>query len=154
MEKYFLKGVGGQLSVEEDFIVIKPKGALGFMTHGLKGEKRIPIRSISAVQLKKGTIATSGYIQFSFGGGKENKGGLWDATSDENTILFPKKKNALALEIRSYIEERLMSYVNPIAGTPTPVSAADEILKYANLLDQGHITEEEFNQKKRSLLGL
>lgn len=35
-----------------------------------------------------------------------------------------------------------------------PVSAADEILKYKNLLDAGIITEEEFNAKKTQLLNL
>lgn len=33
-------------------------------------------------------------------------------------------------------------------------SAADEILKFKNLLDQGIITQDEFNQKKKELLGL
>ena len=33
-------------------------------------------------------------------------------------------------------------------------SSADEILKYKNLLDMGVITQEEFEQKKKQLLGL
>ncbi|WP_193065338.1 DUF4428 domain-containing protein [Oceanobacillus oncorhynchi] len=36
----------------------------------------------------------------------------------------------------------------------TTVSASDEILKYKNLLDAGAITEDEYNQKKKQLLGL
>lgn len=44
--------------------------------------------------------------------------------------------------------------------TPQPnsnnatTSNADEILKYKNLLDGGIITQEEFNTKKKQLLGL
>ncbi len=38
--------------------------------------------------------------------------------------------------------------------TPAPASAADEILKYKNLLDSGVITQEEFEQKKKQLLDL
>lgn len=34
------------------------------------------------------------------------------------------------------------------------VSSADEILKFKALLDQGVITLEEFNKKKKELLGL
>lgn len=34
------------------------------------------------------------------------------------------------------------------------VSAADEILKYKNLLDAGAVTQEEFDTKKKELLGL
>lgn len=35
-----------------------------------------------------------------------------------------------------------------------PTSGADEILKYKNLFDQGIITEDEFNIKKKQILGL
>ena len=34
------------------------------------------------------------------------------------------------------------------------ISVADEILKFKNLLDIGAITEEEFDTKKKELLGL
>lgn len=34
------------------------------------------------------------------------------------------------------------------------VSSADELLKFKSLLDQGVITQEEFNKKKKELLGL
>lgn len=33
-------------------------------------------------------------------------------------------------------------------------SSTDEIMKYKNLLDMGAITQEEFDQKKKQLLGL
>ena len=33
-------------------------------------------------------------------------------------------------------------------------SAADEILKFKNLLEQGIITQEEFESKKKQLLGV
>ena len=36
----------------------------------------------------------------------------------------------------------------------TPTSGADEIMKYKNLLDIGIITQEEFDAKKKQLLGL
>lgn len=41
-----------------------------------------------------------------------------------------------------------------IAQTVTPLSAADELAKFATLKDQGVITEEEFEQQKARLLGL
>ena len=44
----------------------------------------------------------------------------------------------------------------PAADAPAQqaVSAADEILKFKQLLDAGVITQEEFNAKKAQLLGL
>ena len=40
------------------------------------------------------------------------------------------------------------------APAPTAVSSADELKKYKELLDSGIITQEEFDQKKKQLLGL
>lgn len=37
---------------------------------------------------------------------------------------------------------------------PSAISSADEILKYKNLLDSGIISQEEFDSKKKQLLGL
>ncbi len=38
--------------------------------------------------------------------------------------------------------------------TVQPISAADEIKKFKALLDEGIITQEEFDAKKKQLLGL
>lgn len=43
---------------------------------------------------------------------------------------------------------------NTAATVTTAFSEADEILKFKKLLDEGIITEEEFNMKKKQLLGL
>lgn len=44
---------------------------------------------------------------------------------------------------------------NTNATTPVNVhSVADELLKWKGLLDQGVITQEEFDAKKKELLGL
>ena len=40
------------------------------------------------------------------------------------------------------------------AQNPAPVSAADELRKFKELLDSGVITQEEFDAKKKQLLGL
>ena len=40
------------------------------------------------------------------------------------------------------------------AAQPSATSSADEILKYKNLLDSGIISQEEFDAKKKQLLGL
>lgn len=38
-------------------------------------------------------------------------------------------------------------------GPSTPISASDEVLKYMSLLDAGAITQDEFDAKKKQLLG-
>lgn len=85
------KGVNGQLEVEGDWVTIKRKGAMAKLTQGMKGEKRIPIANVTSVQFKPANRVTNGYIQFSMTGSSENKGGIRDATKDENSVMFQKK---------------------------------------------------------------
>lgn len=146
-----LKGVNGQLELYSDKIIIKRKGVLSKMTQGFfKGDKTIYLDQISGIQVKPGTIFTNGYIQFTVPGGIESKKGLFDATTDENTVFFKKKDNELVNNIKIKIEE-LKSVSKSPAGQ---LSAADEIRKYKELLDSGIISSEEFEQKKKQLLNL
>lgn len=56
-----------------------------------------------------------------------------------------------ALEVITEIQEQVSQ--TPVTATQAS-SSADEILKYKQLLDVGAITEDEFNQKKKQLLGI
>lgn len=147
-------GVNGQLELSGNKIIIKRKGLLAKMTQGLKGDKEILIKQISSIQFKKAGALTNGYIQFSFSGGKEDQGGLFDATKDENTIMFSKKQQPAFEKIKLTIEEKIESLHNQASPSATMVDVADEIKKLAELKDSGILTEEEFEAKKRQLLGI
>ena len=148
-----LKGVNGQLYVNDDHIVIERKGALSLLSQGLKGKKEIPISNITAIQVKPATGWTNGYIQFSILGGVECGGGLFAATEDENAVVFAKKGNDIAEEIKAFMQERIRP-TETNSGATNQLSAADEIVKFKQLLDSGIITEDEFNAKKEQLLGI
>jgi hypothetical protein len=143
------KGIGGQVELSEDRITIKRKGAIAFMAHGLKGDKEILISQISAVQLRKAGV-TNGYIQFSFLGGTEARGGFVDATHDENSVVFNVWQQKPFLVLKERLDEMLTSSRTGAKAT----SNLDELEKLAGLKEKGIITEEEFNQKKKQLLGL
>lgn len=82
--------------------------------------------------------ATRELIGFVFCNCKENKTLAEKLTSDLSDILDEiKEKNKSSLQ--TVIQQR---------------SAADEILKYKSLLDADIITKEEFEKKKKELLGL
>jgi hypothetical protein len=147
-----MKGTGDELEVFEDKLTITPKSVLGLMTKGLQGTKTIPFSSITAIQFKKSGMI-SGYIQFTLHGGKESTGGALAAASDENSFMFAGQ-NELAEKIKNYIEEKVQAIkAHPAAGSDA-VSKADEIRKYKALADDGIISMEEFEQKKKQLLGL
>jgi len=159
------KGVNGQLELLENKIRIKRMGALSLMTKGLKWDKEILINQISSIQFKNAG-ALGGYIQFAFLGDKEAKGGIFQATRDENTILFSKAQQSDFEEIKSMIEKRMAEPEGK--GTPrseiyemaepevkgTPRSEIYDLEKLAELKEKGIISEEEFNAKKKQILGL
>ena len=143
------KGVNGQLELLENKIKIKRKGLRSLMTQGLKGDKEIIIKQISSIQFKNAGL-TNGYIQFAFLGGKEAKGGIVQAIQDENTIMFSKAQQSDFEEIKSLIEKRM---AEP-EGKGTSRSEIDDLEKLAELKEKGIISEEEFNAKKKQILGL
>lgn len=143
------KGYNGTLILTDTGVVIK-RGLKGVLLGGgmLRGDKTIPYRSIVAVQLKKAGM-TAGYIQLTLKGGSESKAGLFQSTTDENSINFHFRKNKDFEEAKQLIEERI-SNIDGGAGTAN----LNNLEKLAELKEKGIITQEEFDQKKKILLGL
>ncbi len=103
-KNYQIKGLNGQIILTKKRVKIARKGAMGFLTSGLAGVKEIPIKNISSIQMKEATNLTNGYLQFSLPGGIESKKGLFDATKDENTVMFTKKHQDDFLTVKKYID--------------------------------------------------
>ena len=151
----FTNNTHSTLKVYSDYLTIKHSGALNFMSkRGLKGEKRINFNSISSIECRKATTMAAGFIQFSIMGSGFG-GGITASAGDENSILFDASKNNLVQQIVDYIEKRRMEISVPQAQqVVNTVSSADELMKFKQLLDQGIISQEEFDAKKKQLLGL
>lgn len=145
-----VKGHNGQIEMTESVIRIRRKGVLAVLTQGLKGDKEILISQISSIQFKKAGVL-NGYIQFAFVGGQEAKGGIFQGTQDENTVVFTNNQQPAFQAFRDELQKR-------ITGAKTPSSAQfsayDELEKLASLRDRGIVSEEEFQQKKKKILGL
>lgn len=146
-------GVNGQVAFDGQWVTISRKGAIGRLTIG-KGDKRIPIGSISAVQWKPPTALVRGFIQFTVPGGNERRSQFGrqttDAAKDENSVLVSKSHLEEFEALRGAIEAAIASSQGP-AGTTT--SIGDEIGKLAALHQSGAISEEEFAAAKARLLG-
>jgi len=154
---FYLKGVNGQLEVYDDKVIISRKGVMGFISQGLAGDKTIPMHAIQSIQFKEGNVLTNGFIQFAVLGGRERQGGVFTATQDENTIMLKMgEQSRIGAQIKEHIEKRISNTYKPQA--PQTViqkeSDADELIKFKKLLDTGVITQDEFNAKKKQLLGL
>jgi hypothetical protein len=141
------EGIRGELILFPDRIRIKRKGIRALSIPGLAGEKDIFIKDISSVHFKDAGIFSNGYIQFSFTGSVEARIGPLGVLGtspafDENTIMFNKKQQPDFMKIRDRIQAMKSS-----------TFLLDELEKLSSLKDKGVITEAEFNQRKKQILG-
>jgi hypothetical protein len=143
-----VKGYNGSVAFDGQFVTIIRKGALARMTVG-KGEKRIPLASITAVQWKPAGAMVNGFIQFTVPGGNEKKSAFGSQTrgavNDENSVVFVKKQMPDFEELRMQVEMAIARRGSgqPAAPAPQP-NIAEQIQQLAGLRDQGLLTNEEF----------
>ena len=100
-------GKGGSVVYDDKKVIIKRKGFMAFAAHGIKGDKTIPIKNITAVQFKKAGRFGEGFIQFSIMGGREAKGGMMQAVYDENTVFFKFKQQPDFEKLKDFIEKKI-----------------------------------------------
>lgn len=101
------EGVNGQVELDGGMVSIQRSGMMAKATVG-GGEKRIPVKSIQAVQLKPASKLSRGFIQFSLGG-SDAKGRAKDAAKDENSVLFTGKQQADFEALRSAVEQAIVA---------------------------------------------
>lgn len=139
------------ITVNKDRLTITRKGLLNTLNVGLSGDKTIRLKQITSLQLKLGTNLTNGYLQLGLIGDSSHRQGLFNATQDENTIMFSKKYNDDMKELHDYIDNYSEK---PIANEASQTkSVAEELKEYKELLDMDIITQEEFDAKKKEILG-
>jgi len=104
------EGVNGQVDFDGGMVTISRAGLMARGTVG-KGEKRIPVKSIQAVEWKPASSLVRGFIQFSLGGsdassrvGKRTQ----DAARDENSVVFSKKQQAGFEAMRAAVEAAIV----------------------------------------------
>lgn len=157
--KYELQAhTGTSLEVYDTYLVLHfmETGAIvaNIAKGGTNGGKRINFADLTAIQFKEPAGMSVGFIQFAFPGSVENKNGVFAAINDENSIPVSPQNLALAREIVEFIENRRSELRAPQTTVVQQASAADELKKFKELLDSGIISQEEFDAKKKQLLGL
>lgn len=146
-------GLNGQIVVSGNTVSIRRDGFFAFGTFGLRGAKEIQISSITSIQFRKAVpFLVRGYIQFVFMGSQDAKLGEFQAAKDENTVLFTPSQQVSFERIKAEIEKRMGTVQKTEIGGR--YSDADEIEKLSVLRDKGILTEDEFQTKKRQILGL
>ena len=145
------KGYNGQVRIDGDWLIIERKG-LGRLGHS-KGDKRIALGQITAAQMRPAGRLANGFIYFSTPGRDELRGGLSAARTDDNAVIFTRNHQAEFDAIRERLE-RYVAEASAAAVPAAPLDPAEQIRKFAELRDEGVLSEEEFQAKKSDLLGL
>ena len=155
-----VNNTGKVLDVYENKVVFTSTQSTSTLLTGLvfgnsvtQGEKTIYYKDATGVQYKPSTVL-DGYIQVETASG--NMTSSSSQYSGENSIQFSgKQRNEEAEIIVAYIKSRIEEIKNaPASGVIQQLSPADELKKHKELLDMGVITQEEFDTKKKQLLGL
>lgn len=145
-----LKGGKAIVKIDSDVITISRPGMMSKMTMGFKGDKTIPIKNITSVQVKFSGFAR-GYIQFTIAGEVAKKAGI-DGQLDENIIYFDGKKyNEGASAIKDYIEKYNSNNSNQNIVLKED-DKYDKLAKLKKLLDDDVISKEEFESEKKKIL--
>lgn len=162
----FISHLGSELLVYEDYIALTHVETTGSILEfigksisgGNKGSKKIDIADIVAIQHREPTGMSAGFVQFVFQGSIENRGGITTSINDENSIVYWKSRYNDIKIIVDYIEEKRRELKKQsregVVSQNQTISSAEELKKYKELLDVGVITQEEFDTKKKQILGI
>lgn len=148
------KGHNGTVVWDGAFVTIRRSGFLARASIG-KGEKRIPLTAITAVQWKPAGALVNGFIQFTLGGGNETRSKFgsqtFDASKDENSVIFVKKQMHSFEALKAEIENAIASLNGP--STPAAPDHLAQLRQLAELRDAGVVSNAEFDAKKAEILG-
>lgn len=155
--RFTARGRTGRIEFDGQFVKIIRTKFVSRITVG-KGQKTIPISSITAVQFKPAGWIMTGYIQFTLGGGNEVRATFGsqtlDAGLDENSVTFDPSKTEEFLKLRDAVEsaiaERAISRAKNTQDAEP--SKLEKLKQLGELRDAGVLTENEFEVEKKRLL--
>ena len=119
-----------------------------YKSHGHKEQLRLPIDKVDSVMVIQS-------VADNIRGGKTV---CFGTASGRIKFICVQNAEEFVNEVNKQIEEHKSTFAagkTAEPNVPSPaLSNADELKKYKDLLDMGAITQEEFDEKKKQLLGL
>lgn len=150
------KGWNGTAIFDGSSVVIRRSGFRARATLG-KGEKRIPVTAIAAVELKPAGPVMQGLIRFTVPGGIEQRSRFGrrtqDAAYDENAVLFRRYQQAVFEQLRAAVESAISAPPTAHLHYERRLDAAEQLERLASLHASGALTDEEFAAAKAQALG-
>lgn len=148
------EGETGQIEVYADRVILKRQGAWATFTTGFAGDKTIFIKQISGIEVRNAGGFIRGHIKILFLGGQDASNNIFSDNFEpsQNTIYFNINQQKSFEEIKALIEKLIAETDN--SGSKVSGIGINDLEKLAELKQKGIITEEEFNIKKKQILGI
>ena len=148
------------IEADDTGVTIKRKGLRNLANRGGLGSTKIPYWAIASVTFHKSHLF-GGKIELNTISGPQHNGGLggldpttaFSAYGSNTAVPFRDSKNKEMKALVDFIQEKINEAHKPQQAAAS-VDTADEIAKYKKLADDGTITQEEFEAKKKQLLDL
>jgi hypothetical protein len=115
----------------------------------LLGTKRVPVSNITTINWKDSGSWTVGFLELNILGEAPPSPMASPNVQNQNRLSFERGEMDQFAALRDWIKNKMGKASAPTAGV---ASIADEIAKLAALLDQGVITQSEFDAQKTKLL--
>lgn len=161
-------GRGVDVRFDGQYVTLNRSG--GFLSGSMtgKGEKRIHISQLTAIQWTAPTAVSVGVIRFVLPGVVEQRSSRGqqgrDARHDENAVRFPRSQQPAFENLRAAIEHAIASFhaartqqPPQVMAQPQPqpvASPTEELYRLGQMAQQGLLSPEEFQAAKSRLLGL
>lgn len=154
---------GVELKCKQGFTLTAGEGVIIATKRGQA--ERFPISQMQSVKFRLGKLFDTGVITFKIGSNTAslNVGmGFGLGLGGEKIFMFPEGENEIAQKFYDYI---CYCQAHPMGTAQAPatqeantvssvVAVADEIRALKGLLEDGIITQEDFDAKKKQLLGI
>lgn len=140
-----VKGVNGQVSVENGQVIIARKGFFGTMTRN--EDVRIPLEKLSYIQLVKPTVK-NGFINFVMAGSPQVSTPE-QAAKDSSCVIVNSLQYKKFVELKQEIENQMTASQNK---KPPSDDITASLERLSDMKDKGVITQSEFEEKKKELL--
>lgn len=142
----YFRGFRGSMELTDSLLKIDKKG--------IEGEHSIPLSQIVSVIVKKPGLTSNGliHIQTSATQGTSSKAKI-EYAMDMNTVCFTKSSYEEALSFKEAIENAI-SKLNESPASVEPTNLTSKLKELKELVELGLISEDDYEKKKNSLLGL
>ena len=149
--EYTFKKPNTTVVLVDDGVVFK-RGKNDLMIHkSLRGETKVLFNQIQEIKFQEATRTSKGYLQLSTPR-SSIVGVLRTVDQPQNAVKFKMDKNEEALELKRLVETKIKQLSSGQSSNNS--ESLESLRELKSLLNEGVITQSEFEAKKKQILNI